>query len=126
MEQYFSLLHWAFFAASLLIAVLTEFIKRLPKFYPQNKFLKLIAPTRLVPAILGVLLGLVPNVPGPEIVGGDQAGIGHILYFAMAGILSAWVYGLVQKIFEDYLPENIKGWFSMKFKNKSSKDDSEG
>ena len=122
MEDYISLLHWAFFAAALLIAVVTEFIKRLLKFYPQNKTLKLLAPTRLVPAVLGLLLGLVPNVPAPEIVGGDVAGVGHMLYFAMAGILSMWVYGLVQKIFEDYLPDNLKKFIASKFKQNPPND----
>lgn len=124
MEEYLSLLHWSFFALALLIAVITEFLKKLLKLLPQNKVVKVLTPSRLIPAILGGIGGVIPGIPAPEMVGGEEAGLGHVLYFATAGIVSAWVYSIVQKMFEEVLPDGITNVIKNKLK-KVSKDDEE-
>lgn len=108
MQEYLTLFHWSFFCVTLIVAALTEFLKRAIQLLPQNKWVKLFAPMRILPLIFGGLIGLIPDVPAPEMVGGSSAGIGHVLYFASAGILSAWVYSLAKKLFEDILPTELK------------------
>ena len=124
MHDYFELLHWSFFASALVIAVITKFLKRVIKLLPQNKWTKLIYSPRLIPALLGALIGLVPSVPAPEVV--DTPGIGAMLYFATAGILSVWVYSLLQKLFEDVLPGELKHYIRSKLGLSSDHNDEEG
>ena len=124
MEDYLSLFHWTFFAVALIVSTVTEFTKRIFKLMPQTKLVVLFTPQRLFPAFLGILIGLIPGIPAPEFVGGEAPGIGHALYFGTAGIVSAWVYSLGKKSFEE-----AQGWISQKFGNNSSKieeDEDEG
>lgn len=121
--EYLDLLHWSFFAAALIIAVLTEAIKKFFKAVPirWTKFID----SRLVSVLLGFALGFIPDVPSPELINSSE--VGHILYFGSAGVVSTWLYSLVQSIgrkVQEELPESISNWLKNKFEtSKQPKDE---
>lgn len=106
--------HWSFFAAAFIIAVVTGFLRRIFKILPQNKWVVFFTPLHLFGLALGAFLGTLPGIPAPEVVGGPETGIGHMIYFATAGIVSTWIYSLAEKLFKDILPTELKQFIEKK------------
>lgn len=133
MDDYLSLIHWSFFAVALLVAVLSKFIQQAKTKFKNHDhpFLNLLAGSQLLSALLGILMGLIPGTPAPEMIGTDLS-FAHVLYFGTAGIVGMWVFGLAEKLFVDILPSELKQWVEKKFgtegdpKNSGIDDDTTG
>lgn len=99
-----SLLHWSFFAVSLLCSAISYAAKKIGMRYPKWRD-SILLDGRVIPAMAGMIFGLIPGMPLPEAI---KYGISSALYFGMAGILSTWIYSLLEKVFRDILPDAIK------------------
>lgn len=95
---------WPFVSFALFSAVLFQAIKS-TIFLPKNMrskrkyvllFIKKTFP--IYPPLLGILVGLIPNIPTSSFVQETQAA--RSLYFAAAGISSTWVFDLVKTFFK--------------------------
>lgn len=115
MDDFLSLFHWSFFAVGILTAVIVKFLDRVHKkvstpqwidvFFPDESENKL--KPRFLSALIAMVIAVQPGLPAPDLIGSDLS-FAHILYFAVAGIFGAWVLQLVEKVFLDILPTEIK------------------
>lgn len=110
----FLLSHWAFVAVAIILAVVGQVVKTLV--VGSNKKQDLIGwkdvfikTLPLHPVLAGGILGLALDATIPEslMTGGT---IGSVLYFALAGAASSWIYntlkGIMPTIINRFVPPN--------------------
>lgn len=90
--------HWPFFASALVLAMVMQVWKNTVLTEAKVKKSKLVAfghkTLPLHPVVLGSLLGLVPKIP---VSPGIEGWSGKMLYFAAAGVLSTWIFKVIQQ-----------------------------
>lgn len=101
------LTHWPFLAASLIFAVIVQMLKG--TCYTKANILKYKQSIPWVgellwwmrktlpmhPVVYGVILGLIPGIPASP---GVETVAAKCLYFALAGICSTWIFGILKSI----------------------------
>lgn len=105
--------YWSFIAASLVLYRLGEAAKnvvlgRTKKEVDEalkTKWKKVFYETLMVqPVLVGGLMGLVLGATVPAVISAGGV-ISSVLYFAMAGVLSTWVYDLVKRTIRKFNPK---------------------
>jgi hypothetical protein len=96
--------HWSFVAFSCIVAVLMQVLKATVwsprRTLPAGTWSACLWWGRktlpLHPVLLGCLVGLIPGIP----VGGfdSRSVASRVLYYAMAGLMSTWVYNVVKSL----------------------------
>lgn len=107
LEKVFSLiyLNWPFVAVAVILAIVGEVVKSIVIKGQKTDQIGLkglfVRTLPLHPVIAGGLLGLVLSATIPEelATGGT---VSSILYFALSGALSTWIYNFLKKLFPDF------------------------
>jgi hypothetical protein len=98
--------HWAFFTVAFIIAVVGEVMKVLvlgPKKKEHVGWRSVYEKTLpLHPIVVGGLLGVYLSAIVPVEVSGGQV-VASVLYFALSGLLSSWLYQATKKIYPDVI-----------------------
>lgn len=110
MEILSSFLFWSFIAVAVILAIVGQVMKAVV--FGKNESQALKTPWKrtfkqtmpLHPVLAGGLLGFMLTESVPEIVksGGHGA---PVLYFALSGALSTWIYNFVKRIISKYTQE---------------------
>lgn len=100
-----------FLAVAVLIGAFVKFLRAVKEKVSLPSWYSLISDSKILPGLLGLLFGLIPDLP---VISEFESIPAKMIYFSFAGILGMQIVRLSDYLFDKVIPTELKEWIEKK------------